>query len=188
VFRKLMNDVKSAAVSTLTKYAVRMSVAVPFLVAAGFGTAAVTVMLVERFGSLKAYGTMAGGFAVIGLISVLAVAVKEHEDVAADTAAEQSDTADVATDAAAQAAVQLPLALLRAFATTPMGPSAAVSGAKALGRNWPMVLLLAFIGLLFWPLEHKDSKDPEHAESEAAKGAREGRGFAPNGLDHRPAA
>jgi hypothetical protein len=178
VFRKLIDDAKSAAVSTLTKYAVRMSVAVPFLVAAGFGTAAVTVMLVERFGSLKAYGLMAAGFAAIGLVSTIAVAVKEKEDVAEDVAAEQNDTAEVATDAAAQAAVQLPLALLGMLFTTPMGPSAALGGAKALGRNWPMVLMLVLVGLLFWPLENKEGEtesaadeDPDPAANELGRDA-----------------
>jgi uncharacterized membrane protein YebE (DUF533 family) len=109
VFRTLINDAKSAAVSVVARYAVRASVAVPFLVAAGFGTAALTLMLVDRFGSLTAYAIMAGGFAAIGLVAALAVTVKEQEEEVADAAAEQNDTGEVATDAAAQAAVQLPL-------------------------------------------------------------------------------
>ncbi len=77
--------------------------------------------------------------------------VKEQEEEVADTRAEQSDTADVATDAAAQAAVQLPLALLGTLLTTPLGPGVAAGGAKMVLRNLPLVLLLALIGLLFWP-------------------------------------
>jgi hypothetical protein len=151
VFRTLINDAKSAAASVVAKYAVRASVAVPFLVAAGFGTAALTLVLVERFGALTAYGIMGGGFAVLGLLAALAVTVKEQEEVVADAAAEQSDTAEVATDAAAQAAIQLPLALLGSFMTTPLGPGAALAGAKMIGRNLPLVVLLVLVGLMFWP-------------------------------------
>jgi hypothetical protein len=179
VLRALINDAKSAAVSVLTKYTVRMSVVVPFLVAAGFGTAAVTVMLVERFGSLTAYGIMAGGFAVIGLVSTIGVAAIEQEEVAADAAAEQNDTAEVATDAAAQAAVQLPLALLGTLLTTPMGPGIASSAAKALGRNWPMVLLLMLVGLLFWPVENE--------EPDATRDIGENLDPVPNGMDRHTA-
>ncbi len=71
MFRTLINDAKSAAGSVVAKYAVRASVAVPFLVAAGFGIAALTLVLVERYGSLTAYGIMAGGFAALGLIASL---------------------------------------------------------------------------------------------------------------------
>jgi hypothetical protein len=185
VFRSLINDAKSAAVSAATEYALRISVAVPFLVAAGFGTAAVTVMLVERFGSQTAYGIMAGAFAVIGLISIIGVTRKEHDVAATDAAAEQKDTAEVATDAAAQAAVQLPLALLGTLLTTPMGPGAALGGAKALGRNWPMVLMLLLVGLLFWPVDKKQPDDaaPEDDAGDLAAVPP----YAPNGMGRHAA-
>ena len=141
MFRTLINDAKSAAGSVVAKYAVRASVAVPFLVAAGFGIAALTLVLVERFGSLTAYGIMAGGFAALGLVAALAVTVKEQEEEVADAAAEHNDTAEVATDAAAQAAVQLPLALLGTLLTSPLGPGTALGGAKMIGRNLPLVVL-----------------------------------------------
>ena len=60
MFRGLINDAKSAAGAMIAKYLARASVAVPFLVALGFGTAALAVMLVERFGSAYAYLMLAG--------------------------------------------------------------------------------------------------------------------------------
>lgn len=162
MFRTLINDAKSAAGAVIGKYVIRASVAVPFVVAAGFGTAATTLVLIDRFGAVIAYCLMAGGFAAVGLLAALAVTVKEQEEEVVDTEAEKTDTADVATDAAAQAAVQLPLALLGTLLTTPMGPGVAAGGAKMVVRHLPLVLLLAVIGLLFWP-----SAD-ESAESETA--------------------
>ncbi len=82
----------------------------------------------------------------------------------ADSAAEKNDTAEVATDAAAQAAVQVPLALLGTLLTTPLGPGAAVGGAKILGRNLPLVLLLALVALLFWPTRTDEAAAADTSE------------------------
>ena len=158
MFRTLINDAKSAAGAVVGKYAIRASVAVPFVVAAGFGTAATTLVLVDRFGSVMAYSLMAGGFAAIGLLAALVVTVREKEEEVVDTQAEKADTANVASDAATQAAVQLPLALLGSLLTTPMGPGVAAGGAKMIAKNLPLVLLIALIGLLFWPSTEKPAE------------------------------
>ena len=77
--------------------------------------------------------------------------MKEQEEEIAETKAATGDTASVATDAAAQAAVQAPLALLGALFASPAGPAALAGGAKMLARNIPLVVLLVLIGMLFWP-------------------------------------
>lgn len=176
MFRGLINDAKSAVGATIAKYLARASVAVPFVVAAGFGTAATTVLLVERFGSFHAYLMLAGGFTLMGLVATLVVSVKEQEEVVAERQAEDGDTASVASDAASQAATQLPIAALGALFTTPGGASAALGGAKLLGRNFPLVVLLVLIGMLFWPGQATESED-EVADTGAPK---------PNGM-HPPA-
>ena len=136
---------------------------------------------------------MAGGFTAVGLIASLVVAVKEQEDVVADTKAEEADTADVATDAAAQAAVQLPIALLGTLLTTPMGPGLAAGGAKALVRHLPLVILVALIGLLFWPSTASTSegeaagKETGEDETAPVPPAPEAQPLH-NGVDHRHAA
>ena len=104
MFRGLINDVKSAAGSVIAKYLARASVAVPFVVALGFATAAITFTLVDRFGVIIAYWIVAAGFTLIGLVATLAITVKEQEEEVAEKQAEQTDTAGVSTDAAAQAA------------------------------------------------------------------------------------
>jgi hypothetical protein len=184
VLRALINDAKTAAGAVIGKYAIRASVAVPFLIAAGFGTAAVTLILTERFGAMTAYAMMAAGFAAIGVIASLVVTVKEQEEEVGDTQAEETDTAEVATDAAAQAAVQLPIALIGTLLTTPMGPGAAAGGAKMLARNLPLVILLGLIALLFWPTKPAAADEameaagdhplPEGEPAEPARPARNG--------------
>jgi hypothetical protein len=147
-----MNQAKDAVSGLVLKYVARASVAIPFVIALGFAIAAVSVMLVQRFGHVAAYWMMAGGLAAIGVIAASAVSVKEHEE-AAEEKAEATDTQEVVSDATAQAMVQAPLALLGALFTAPGGASSAIKVAGILGRNYPLVLLLVLIGALFWPTE-----------------------------------
>jgi hypothetical protein len=189
MFRGLINDAKAAAGSLVGKYLVRASVAVPFIVAIGFGVASVTLLLVERFGAINAYLMVAGGFTVVGFIAALAVTVKEKEVEVADSQAAAGDTSSVATDAAAQAAVQAPLALLGALFATPAGPAALAGGVRMLGRNIPLVVLVALLGLLFWPTEPAaEAADGDDAEADFRGGIPNvAQPSVPNGL-HREAA
>jgi hypothetical protein len=169
VFQGIINNAKAAAGSIVAKYAARASVAVPFIVALGFATAAVTLMLAERFGHQNAYFMVAGGFTVIGLVAALIVRTKEHDEVTADTAG-------IATNAAGAAAVQMPLALLGALFSSPVGPSSLLSLVRVIGRNLPLVLLLTGIGMLFWPKNADEV--PENAAADEFTPAA---GLRPNG-------
>ena len=65
MFAGLINRAKSAASGLVLKYVARASVAVPFVIALGCALAAITVMLVQRFGHVTAYWLVAGGLAAI---------------------------------------------------------------------------------------------------------------------------
>ena len=69
MFRGLISDVKSAAGSLIAKYLARASVVAPFVIALAFATAAITLMLIDRFGSIAAFWMLAGGFILIGLVA-----------------------------------------------------------------------------------------------------------------------
>lgn len=157
MFRGLINDAKAAASSIVLKYVARASVAVPFVIAVGFGLAATTVFLVERYGQQTAYWIMAGGLAAIGLVATLFVSVKEQEEEVADETAEANDTSNVASEMAAQA----PLALVGGLLSLPGGPSTLLKVAKVLGKNFPLVLLLVVIGALFWPTKETAAAEGE---------------------------
>src|SRR6185295_15148727 len=126
-------------------------------------------MLVERFGHVMAYWLVAGGLALIGVIASIVVSVREHEEEVAEQQAEKTDTGEVVSDATAQALTQVPIALIGTLMTMPGGVSGALSAARLLGRNWPLVVLLVLIGGLFWPR-------PEVTAEDDAVGARK-----PNG-------
>ena len=177
MFAGLIRQAKSAAIHLVLKYVARASVAVPFVIAAGFAIAAMTVMLVERFGHVMAYWLVAGGLTLIGVIASIVVSVKEHEEEVVEEQAAKTDTEELVSDATAQTLVQTPVALLGALMTMPGGATGALSAARLLGRNWSLVLLLVMIGALFWPTEDATT------EEEVVVGRK------PNGADdHMPSA
>jgi hypothetical protein len=51
MFRGVINNAKNAASNLVVKYLARASVAVPFVLAAGFAMAGLTVMLSQKFGT-----------------------------------------------------------------------------------------------------------------------------------------
>jgi hypothetical protein len=171
VFAGLINQAKSAASGLVLKYLARASVVVPFLIALGFALAAITVMLVERYGQVTAYWLVAGGLAAIGAVAAMAVSVKEQEEEQAEQLAEQADTGEVVTEAAAQAVTQAPIALLGALFSMPGGASSALSVARLLGRNFPLVLLIVMIGALFWPTEETSAPDADDIDAPRPNGA-----------------
>jgi hypothetical protein len=134
VFRGLINNAKSAASSLVLKYVARASVAVPFVIAAGFALAAGTVMLVERYGQIYAYLSMAAGLTAVGLIATLFVREKENQEDVADERAEARDTAEVATEVAAQA----PHALLGGRLAMPGGPCNFIKVVDSLDPEGPI--------------------------------------------------
>jgi hypothetical protein len=171
MFEGLINNAKSAVSGLVLKYVARASVAVPFLIALGFALAAITVMLVDRFGHITAYWAVAGGLALVGVMAAVIVSARERDEEVAEQVAEKTDTEEVIGTAAAQAIVQTPIALLGALLTS--SPATAIGGVRLLARNLPLVLLLVMIGSLFWPTTQPD----EDSQDERLK---------PNGADAMP--
>ena len=145
MFQGLINSAKTAVSSLVIKYVARASVAVPFVIALGFALAAIAAMLVDRFGHIAGYWLMAGGLAASGAVAAILVSAREQKEEVADQKAEATDTSNVAT----QVATQAPLAVLGGLLTLPGGATTAFKVAQLLGRNYPLVLLMALIGVLF---------------------------------------
>ena len=154
MFRGLINDAKSAAGSVVAKQAARASVVVPFMIALGFATAAAALTLIDLYGDRIAYAILAAAFGLIGLVTALIVRSKEQEVVVADAKAAKAEAVkpDVVSDTvAAVTAAQLPLALIGTLLTGSAGPVSVGGVARLVGRNLPLVLLLAGLGFVLWP-------------------------------------
>jgi uncharacterized membrane protein len=154
VFQGLINSAKSSVSSLILKYVARASVAIPFVLAFGFVVAAIAAMLIDRFGHVAGYWFMAGGLAAIGVVAMMVVSHNEHEEEKTDERAAAIDTSRVASEArrvASEVAAHAPLAMLGGLLTLPGGASTALKAAQVAGRNYPLIVLLGLIGLLFWP-------------------------------------
>src|SRR5262245_34412393 len=167
-----------AAVSLVDRYLARASVAVPFIVALGFATAALGLDLTARLGASKAFWIMAAGFCLVGLVAGLVVSLRERETAAAEAqqAAEsgQSDLGELgemASEAASQAAGHLPLGLLAPLLASPS--ASVLATVRLLGRNLPLVLLLGLIVLLFSSTEETGRPADEEDENPNAPGERQ---------------
>jgi hypothetical protein len=148
MFGKLFSHLTSGVTNAVTKYALRLSVAIPFLLATAYGLAALTTVLIARYGYRDAYLMMTGGFAALGLLSGLLVWVKERRAEAEEKAQEANSRSTAALAVtAAKTAKELPAAISG-------GAGSAKSSIAGLGdlaiRNWPMVvagsLLLLILG------------------------------------------
>src|ERR1700733_3199483 len=176
MFEGVINRAKSAAGSMIAKYLARASIAVPFLVALGFATAAVTLMLVERFGAITAYWVVAGGFAVIGLLATMVVTAKEHMDetrvegpkveAAQAEAAASGAGPEQSAAAFAEALNGAPVAILGTLVSSSLGRTALAAGLKTGVRNIPLILMLAVLGLLLWPTDGNEPAAENAADPE----------------------
>ena len=185
MFRALINDAKSAAGSAVgryvVKYLMRALMALPFVVAAGFVTAAITMMLIDRYGAVAACWMVAGVFVVIGLVATLIVTLDERgREIAERRAAEL----DAARAASARAAAQAPMMLLGALLSTSVGPGVVAGGAKALLRNLPLVALTGLIALL---MKSSTSSAATNTDSASAGGKSNGAQSPPTDLRHEAA-
>ena len=153
MFEPLLERAKHALTSSVEALIARGVVAVPFLIALGFATAALTIKLSEMWGA--ALGCLA--IALLYLAASLLVAVfflgrekrEEEEYAAAQNEAEQpfSVAALLQTD---------PLALLSTLGT-------AVSVLRMLGRNTSLLLMVLVVGIHLWARSEAASKAAQAA-------------------------
>lgn len=130
----------------------RALVAIPFIVAAGFGTAALSMRLNREFGAETGSLILAGGFMVVGLL--VALIVHSRPANPAEPVTEAAETADRAADEAADPALaNVDRELLMAALTT-AAPLALPALLRALGRNLPIVAAVAAAGFIM-------SRNPE---------------------------
>jgi hypothetical protein len=167
VLRGFIDEAKSAAASFVDKYLARASVAVPFLVAFGFATAAAALALTERLGATRAFWVMAAGFIAIGLLAAALVTMREREAATAqqrsrDEEGGLGEIGEMASEAATHAAGRLPLTLAASLLANPS--TAAAGAARAADRNMPLALLLFLVAFLLWQAGEAESGAGEEAE------------------------
>ena len=160
MFQGLINEAETAAGAVASKYATRLSVAVPFVIAVGFATIALMFVLANAFGIIIACVLIAVDYAAIGVVAAVSVSAMEKRH-AVELAARKPEAHAAVADAAETAMVEAPLALLVGLLSSVGGPTAAFSAAKAVKRNLPLILLVGMIGVLFMPGRANPEKSGE---------------------------
>lgn len=122
----------------------RAIVAIPFLIAAGFGTAALALRLNREFGPETGSLILAGGFAFLGLLAALVMRGRSEAPLEGEEAAEpaQSPGAAAADTAEAPDLAGADRELIMA-ALTSAAPIAIPAVVRTIGRNLPLVAAVA---------------------------------------------
>ncbi len=149
MWQGIVNRAQRSVDTLVTKYVTRIAVAVPFVIALGFGTAAASVKLGEVYGSMLGYAIIAATYAGVGLIAAVAIAAGGPAPIPA-TDAGNSDAAAAAVDstAAETSTPATPELILAALAT--VGPAALPAVLRLVVRNLPLLLAVVVLAYLLF--------------------------------------
>lgn len=144
MFKALLGRLEETAENAVSRILARALVFVPFLIAAGFATAAATTKLTELYGDVAGYGLVALAFLLIGLLAAIpyGFAAKPNPQAA-------SEPAPVATATGGE--VKPPAKGLLANSELVMAAAASLGQgfiptlARALVRNLPLLAAMALI-------------------------------------------
>jgi len=121
----------------------RIIIAIPFLIAGGFGTAALALRLDREYGSETASLIMAGGFAVLGLIVALVLRSRSQTPAEADAVTDEAPAQASATASAEGPDLSSTDRDLIMAALTSAAPIAIPAVVRTIGRNLPLVAAVA---------------------------------------------
>ena len=145
MFQGLGQRAEGAISSAIGAAVWRAAVAVPLVIAAGFGIAALTVTLSQAYGPTLAYTIMAGLFiAVAGIMSVI---MSRKEPVAEPKAEEPAPT--LAEDVAEFAIPLLDRDTIVPLLTT-AGPVALPALVRMAARNLPLLVIAVIVALFYF--------------------------------------
>lgn len=136
----------------------RALVAIPFLIAAGFGTAALSMRLNREFGSETGSLILAGGFVLVGL--VVALIVHSRSSKPTQAVEDATEAAEGTADAAADSAMASVDRELLTAALTTAAPIALPGLLRAVMRNLPIVAAVAAAAFIMSQNTNSDVLEP----------------------------
>jgi hypothetical protein len=145
MFQGLFKRAETTIDQVVGKYVGRAIVAIPLLVAGGFATAALTVKLVQLYEPVTGYSIMAALFAVIGLLTAVATGVGTATEGVSQTQEAVSESSDASPGDSEAETLLTPdvMAIL-----TSAAPIALPGIARGIGRNLPLVFILAVLAFI----------------------------------------
>jgi len=142
LFRRAEATVDNAIAGVLT----RALVAIPFIVAIGFGTAGVAIYVYRELGSANGNLAMAALFTVVGLITAAVIAVRYKSGTTTNGQAVEPEKGE---QAGSEAALLDPVDReVVAAALTVIGPLVAPMLLRTLLRNLPLIAAVTAAGFV----------------------------------------
>ncbi len=164
MFRMLFRRAQATVDHAIHGLIYRAIVAIPFLVAAGFATAALSIRLNREYGPEMGSFILAGGFAILGVLVALIVRARLEAPAEAQAAADATQASEPEAAAAASdpelAGADRELVMAAVTSALPIAIPAIV---RTIGRNLPLVAAVAAAALII-SRDHPDSTALEPGE------------------------
>jgi len=147
MFQLLMRRAQTIIESSIVKAVNKAIMAVPFVVAAGFGTAALSLRLTREFGAETGHLLMAALFCIVGLLIAGVIATRSHPPTGGDEKKE-IDASNIDEPPHAQLALrsndseQDETGLMTSLAVT-LAPTVLPQLLRLVKRNLPLVALIS---------------------------------------------
>jgi hypothetical protein len=145
MFQALIKKAEGAVGSAVNKVAWRAAVAVPLVIAAGFGIAALTVTLSQAYGAALSYTIMAGVF--VAVAGITAVIMSRKEPVVEPKTEEPTPT--LAEDVAEFATPLFDRDTIVSLLAT-AGPIALPALLRLGARNLPLLVIAIIVALFYF--------------------------------------
>lgn len=145
MFQALFKRAENVIEQSIGQLVARIVMVVPFVVAAGFGTAALSLRLSREYGSEVSYLIMAGLFVGLGVVVAAIIAARQPATVGGNASAQADDAGNGAEQSTAETAKSMSETdreLLLA-ALTSVAPIAVPHLARLLLRNLPLMATIA---------------------------------------------
>ena len=151
MFDSLINRAQHSVESAVLRYVARIAVAIPFLIAFGFGIAAASAKLTEMYGQITAHAIIAGVFAAVGVIAAAAIAMFSPSSSVTENYNNEAQAAALKNEGAPQPSL-LDSDLLVATLGV-VGPKmipAIPALMRMLVKNWSLVTSLIIVSYLLF--------------------------------------
>jgi hypothetical protein len=158
MFQPLLDHAKERVTSSIEKLVARGVVAIPFLIALGFATAALTIKAIELWGAVVGCLAVAALYLVAAtVLAAFFLGKEERESEELEAAAKQQAEETSSIMSLLQTD---PVAALSALGTN-------VSILRMLGRNSPLLLMVLVVGIYLWTRSEAASKAASKEEQPA---------------------
>jgi hypothetical protein len=144
MFQALIQKAQGAVNTAIGKVLTRAAVAVPLVMAAGFGIAALTVALSQAFGPALSYTIMAGVFVAIAGVTAMVMSRTETEPQPV-----QDEAPSLAENVAEFATPLLDRDTILPLLTT-AGPMALPALLRLAARNLPLLVVAVIVAMFFF--------------------------------------